>query len=418
MSNKKLFVIVFATAILGVATGTLINSPQARASFWSNLFSKIDSGFSTSTASSTTSLGLGQSYSPPSSYEQQIINAVKQASPSVVSIIISQDLPVIEQCQAANPFANLPSNLQQLFGNQFNYTVPCQKGSKLQETGAGSGFIVSSDGLILTNKHVVSNTSAQYTVILSNGKKYNATVLARDPKIDLALIKINATGLSALALGDSSQLELGQTAIAIGNALGQFSNTVSVGVVSGLSRTITASGASYGSETIQGVIQTDAAINPGNSGGPLLNSRGQVIGIDTAVVSGAQNIGFAIPINDAKSDISQVETAGSISTPYLGVRYTPIDSALAAQDNLPVSNGALIQGGNGQLAVVPGSPAEKAGLKSGDIIISVDGVNIDQNNTLSDLISSHKVSDTVSLAILRDGKTITVQVTLAQFPNS
>ncbi len=413
---------MFAAAILGVAAGSFINSPRASASFWSDLFSKIP-GFSSATTTPTSTsraLGLGESYSAPSSYEQSIINAVKQASPSVVSVIISQDVPVVEQCQAANPFANLPPEFQQLFGNQFNsdLTVPCQGGSKLQETGAGSGFIVSSNGLILTNKHVVSDANAQYTVVLNSGKKYSATVLARDPKADIALIKINAVGLPALALGDSSQLELGQTAIAIGNALGQFSNTVSVGVVSGLSRTITASGASYGSETIQDVIQTDAAINPGNSGGPLLNSRGEVIGIDTAVVSGAQNIGFAIPINDAKKDISQVESSGKISTPYLGVRYIPVDSSVQQQYSLSVDYGALVQGGNGQTAVVSGSPAAKAGLKSGDVILSVNGTDITQDNPLSNLISQYQVGQTITLSVLRKGKTITLQATLAQFPNS
>ncbi len=420
MNNRKMFAIVLAAAFLGVTAGTLINSPRAQASFWSNLLNGLTSHF-TQPSTTTSTAGITQApaapYTPASSYEQQIVDAVKQATPAVVSIIISKDVPIIEQCPATNPFTNLPPQFQQFFGQSFNYTVPCQKGTQLQETGAGSGFIISPNGLILTNKHVVADATAQYTVILNNGKKYDATVLARDPQQDIALIKINAAGLPTLTLGDSSTLELGQTAIAIGNALGQFSNTVSVGVVSGLSRDITANGALYGSETINGVIQTDAAINPGNSGGPLLNLRGQVIGIDTAVVSGAQNIGFALPINSAKKDILQVESGGTIAMPYLGVSYVTVDSSVAAQDSLSVDYGALVQGGSGQPAVVPGSPAAKAGLQSGDIILSVNGVNVDQNNTLSALINQHKVGDTITLTVLRGSQTLTIKATLAQFPN-
>ena len=215
-------------------------------------------------------------YAPTNDYEAAVIAAVKKASPAVVSIVISEQVPIVEQCPY-NPFGDLPPEFQQFFGNTPDMTQPCDTGkTQLQEVGGGSGFIISSDGLILTNKHVVSDTSASYTVITNDGKKYDATVLARDPSQDFAVVKIKATGLPTVSSGDSDGLELGQTAIAIGNALGQFSNTVSVGVVSGLERTVTASDQADGQqETIQGVIQTDAAINPGNSGGPLLNLAGR-----------------------------------------------------------------------------------------------------------------------------------------------
>jgi len=235
-------------------------------------------------------------------YEAQIINAVKTASPAVVAITISKYVPIIEQCPY-NPFSNLPPEFQQFFGQNLQFYQPCQKGTQLQKVGGGSGFIISSDGLILTNRHVVQDTAAEYTVFTNDSKKYSAKVLARDPNIDIAVIKINAANLPKIKLGDSDSIQVGQTAIAIGNALGEFRNTVNVGVVSGLSRNITASGGGL-TETIYNVIQTDASINPGNSGGPLLNLRGEVIGINTAIAQSAQSIGFAIPINQVKKIIS------------------------------------------------------------------------------------------------------------------
>ena len=189
------------------------------------------------------------------------------------------------------------------FGQNFQFSQPCQKVTKLQEVGGGSGFIISANGLILTNRHVVADTAADYTIFTNDGKKYSAKVLARDPNIDIAVIKISASNLPTIKLGDSDSVQVGQTAIAIGNALGEFRNTVNVGIVSGLSRKITASGGGL-TETIYNVIQTDASINHGNSGGPLLNLRGEVMGINTAIAQNAQSIGFAIPINQIKEIIS------------------------------------------------------------------------------------------------------------------
>lgn len=351
----------------------------------------------------------------PAGYEAQVVNAVKVSSSAVVAITISKNVPIIEQCPY-NPFSNLPPEFQQFFGENMQFYQPCQKGTKLQEVGGGSGFIVSSDGLILTNKHVVEDASAQYTVFTNDGKKYPAKILARDTITDVAVIKIDASDMPRVKLGNSDTIAVGQTAIAIGNALGEFRNTVSVGVVSGLSRNITASGAGL-SETIFDVIQTDASINPGNSGGPLLNLKGEVIGINTAMVSGAQSIGFAIPINQVKRVVSDVLNFGKIKTPFLGVRYVAITPALKESKKLPFDYGALVtKGDKGEPPTVPGSPADKAGLKEGDIILKFDGYKIDLDHPLISRINIYSAGDKINLEIWRDGEMITLQVTLAEKP--
>jgi serine protease Do len=279
--------------------------------------------------------------------------------------------------------------------------------------GGGSGFIVSADGFVVTNKHVVLDEDAEYTVFTNDGKSYPAKVLAKDPLQDLALLKIDqgpivneqgafvSRSFVASSLGDSDGLEIGQTVIAIGNALGEFRNTVSVGVISGLGRTITASGGNF-VETIEDVIQTDAAINKGNSGGPLLNLAGEVIGINTATVLDAQNIGFAVPVNKVKRDIEQVKTLGKIVYPFLGVRYVLVTDRIAKEQNLSVSYGALVaKGSQGEAALIPGSPAQMAGILEGDIILEFNGVRIRPENSLAKLIQKYNPKDTVVLKILR-----------------
>jgi S1-C subfamily serine protease len=349
-------------------------------------------------------------YVSDNSYEQAIIDASKSVSPSVVSIVISKNVPVYEQ-QYVNPFGP---------DSPFSILIPqqVQNGTQLQEVGAGSGFIVSEDGLVLTNKHVVSDNAADYTVYTSDGQKYSAKVLALDPVQDLAVIKIEAEDkkFQPVVLGDSSGIQLGQTAIAIGNALGQFSNTVSVGIVSGLSRTISASDqiGSF-SETLEGIIQTDAAINAGNSGGPLVNLRGEVIGINTAMAQGAQSIGFAIPINSAKKDIQQVSETSKITYPFLGVRYVLIDGDVKEKYNLTVDNGALVlKGPKGEPAVTAGSGADKAGIKAKDVILSINGEEITKNNSMATIIQKYNPGDTISLKILRPEKEITLDATLGE----
>ncbi|HUC87245.1 MAG TPA: trypsin-like peptidase domain-containing protein, partial [Candidatus Saccharimonadales bacterium] len=294
-------------------------------------------------------------------------------------------------------------------------------GSSQTEQGAGTGIIVSSNGLIMTNNHVISGAT-ELDVFTSNGKEYkNAKVVATDATNDLAFIQINASGLQAATLGDSSSVQVGTEVIAIGNALGQYQNTVTQGIISGLGRPVAAGDEGSGSvEQLQNLFQTDAAINPGNSGGPLVDVEGDVIGINTAVASDAQGIGFAIPINEARQELQSVESQGTISRPYLGVYYIPVTQAFASDNNLPVSNGAYItpDQSSGTPAVVSGSPADKAGLKEGDIITKVGSQTIDQNHSLSSLIGNYKVGSSVQLTYIdTNGKTQTVSVTLQQAPN-
>ena len=378
------------------------------------LFSRPDAATDTGTA---TSVPTPVPYAPSVDYEERVMNAVEQSAPAVISIAITKDVPVLERCREVNPFGDLPPELRDFFGDfPFGLERQCERGTRREEVGGGSGFIVSSDGMILTNKHVVADKGADYTVLTNDGKKFLATVLARDPVQDLAIITINPGGVSlpAVKLGDSDAIKLGQTAIAIGNPLGEFRNTVSLGIISGLARNITASGGGE-SELLEGVIQTDAAINPGNSGGPLLNLRGEVIGINTAIVQGAQNLAFAIPINKAKRDIESVKRTGKIAVPYLGVRYVMITPELAERDKLAVKDGALLRGAEEGPAVLPDSPAAMAGLKAEDIILEVNGEKIGDGRSLGSLIQKYKVGDTLRLEVRRGNETLlTVNVTLRE----
>ena len=342
-----------------------------------------------------------------------VVSIVKKYSPAVVSIVATKDLPILERNY--NPFQGFCDDpfFSQFFGcgNQPEFK---QKGTERKQVGAGTGFVVRSDGLIITNKLVVLDTEASYTVITSGGVKYQAEVLARDPFQDLALIKIQAQNLPTMISGDSDSLEIGQTVVAIGNALGQFSNSVSKGIVSGLSRSITA-GSGASSERLEKVIQTDAAINPGNSGGPLLNLRGEVIGINSAIVSGAQNVGFAIPVNRAKKAIRDVERYNKIIYPYLGVSYVMVNEEIKNARNLSVDYGALVakSDSTGQ-AVVPNSPAVKSGLQEGDIILEVDGRKISYNYTLAEAIQSRNVGDKITLKIKRGDADLNIEVVLEE----
>jgi len=346
------------------------------------------------------------------SEESAITEAVEKVSPAVVSIIVSKDLPKIEQYWGS-PFGDEDNNF-------FNFRVPMQRqnGTEKKEIGGGTGFIISTDGMIVTNKHVVSDQEAEYTVLMNDGTKYEASILAQDDTNDLAVIKIDEKDLPIVELGESSNIKIGQSVIAIGNALGEFRNTVSVGVVSGLSRSITAgSGMSGQTEQLTGVIQTDAAINPGNSGGPLVNLQGQVIGINTAIVANAQNIGFAIPIDDIKGSIESINKYGKIRKPYLGVRYVMINGSMQSKNNLPVDHGALIARGESieDLAVVPGSPADKVDIRENDIILEIDGIELNQENTLADIIKKQKIGEKVKFKILSRGETKEIAVTLEDY---
>jgi serine protease Do len=354
------------------------------------------------------------------SQDSFVIDAVKKTNPAVVSIIISQNVPKYENCvdpnqqQQQNPFGDLFPG--------FNFSFPqyqlCQNGTEKKDIGGGSGFFVTSDGLIVTNKHVVDQKNAEYTVFTNDGKKHIATVVARDPVLDIALIKITGVGFPYLNLGNSDSLEVGQSVIAIGNALGEYRNTVSVGVVSGLARSITAGDNSGSTEVLDHVIQTDAAINPGNSGGPLLNLQGEVIGVNVAIAQGSQNIGFALPINSVKGSIESVKQTGKIIRAYLGIRYVAINAELKDKNNLTVDYGVLVKVGAtaSDLAVIPGSPADKAGIVENDIILEIDGVKFDDKTSLSSIIRGKNIGQVINLKILHKGVEKIVPVTLEAAP--
>jgi serine protease Do len=284
--------------------------------------------------------------------------------------------------------------------------------------GSGSGFIFNANGWILTNRHVVEGAN-QIQVVLSDSRTFTGTVYGIDTLTDLAIVKVNATGLPTAPLGTSADLQQGQLAIAIGNPLGTFENTVTTGVISGLGRQITAGDVRQtSSEQLNNLIQTDAAINPGNSGGPLLNSDGEVIGVNTAVASSAQGIGFAIPIDAAKQILSEALAGKPLARPWIGVYYQPVTKQLASDKGLSVDHGALIgPPANGSSSgIVSGSPAARAGLRDGDVITAVDGQTVDTSNDLSTRIVTHAPGDRVVLTVERGSSSIQITLTLGTLP--
>jgi 2-alkenal reductase len=284
--------------------------------------------------------------------------------------------------------------------------------------GIGTGFIYDADGWILTNKHVVEGAT-ELTVILADSRELRGRVYGIDTLTDLAIVKVDEGGLPTVTIGSSANLEQGQLAIAIGNPLGEFENTVTTGVISGLGRQIVASDAAQASsEQLNNLIQTDAAINPGNSGGPLLDSAGQVIGVNTAVSQEAQGIGFAIPIDVARPIMDQAVRGQQLARPWIGVYYQPVTRQLAAERDLPVDAGVLIDSNSDRPAVFPDSPAAEAGLRAGDVIVGIDGDAVDGDRDLAEHILPHQPGDTITLELLRDGQEITVDVTLGTLPDS
>src|SRR3989338_4659561 len=329
-----------------------------------------------------------------------IEDIARRVSPAVVSVVATKDIPIIER-YLVSPFSkNDP--IQQFFPDllipQFR-----QNGTEKAQISSGSGFFVSQDGFLLTNRHVVEDPEAEYSVFTNDNKKLKAKVVARDTINDMAVLKIEGGEYVSIPLGDSEEVSIGQTAIAIGNALGEFQNTVSVGVVSGLRRTIMVSGPASGPEELSQVIQTDAAINLGNSCGPLLNLKGEVIGLNAAKVQGAENIGFSIPINQLKRALNDARTKGRIINPYIGVRYVLTD------------NGALVQAGaNREDAIQLNSPASKAGIKEGDIILEFGGIKITRENPLNKLVQQKSVGDKITLKILRGNNQIKLDLILEE----
>lgn len=293
-------------------------------------------------------------------------------------------------------------------------------GQSSTATAAGTGIIVSSDGYILTNKHVIDDAN-KIVIVTADGKSYEkVTLVATDPLNDIAFLKISdASDLPAATLGDSKTLTVGQQVVAIGNALGQFDNSVTSGIISGTGRSIVATDSSYqNEETLVDMIQTDAAINAGNSGGPLVNAAGEVIGVNTATSTDADGIGFAIPISSVKGMLNQLLETGKAERAYLGVYSLAITPEVISEYDLPVTAGAYLYYESGKYnnsAIAKNSPAEKAGLKNKDIIISVNGVKIGTSGSLTTLIGEYKPGDTIQLSILREGKEIALNVTLGAY---
>jgi serine protease Do len=342
----------------------------------------------------------------PTEIQQRVVGSeselvrdiVKNVGPTVVSINVTS---------------------QGMAQNFFGYT------QSFAQEGAGTGFIIDTDGTIVTNRHVVPSGTKTVSVTLSDGTELSdVEVIGRtndsDP-LDVAFLKIKdkkGKTLTAAKIGDSSKVQVGDKVVAIGNALGQFQNTVTSGIISGYGRSIEAgdqSGAS--TETLQNLFQTDAAINQGNSGGPLVNLSGEVIGINTAVAGGsAQNIGFSIPVDDIKGLITSVLKNGKLQRPFLGVRYIMITDDFAYQYNLPVKRGAYIAPQTRQESIIKGSPADKAGLKEKDIITEINGVKLDEKNSIISVLGKRSVGDVAELKVLRDGKEITLKATLEAAP--
>ena len=383
-------IVVLVAALLGGVVGAWVEGRQN------------DGGLTTTS--------FGNQKKIVTSTSQLISQIAKEVGPSVVSVNVSITTAGLDQ---NDPFG--------IFG----FSSPTSQ----QAEAAGTGIIISKDGLIVTNRHVVPSGTTKVSITLSDGTELkDVTVLGRtneSDSLDVAFLKVNdrkGHDLKAAAIGDSSSVQVGDDAIAIGNALGQFQNTVTSGIISGFGRSVQA-GESSGqgnSENLDNLFQTDAAINEGNSGGPLVNLNGQVIGINTAIAGNAQNIGFAIPINDVKGLIDQVLKTGKFERPYLGVRYVPLAADVANAYDLKVTNGAYIAPSNdpNTPSVLPGSPADNAGLQERDIITAVDGNKIDQSHSLTSWLNQHQPGDKVTLTILRGEDTKKVEVTLGTLPTS
>jgi len=365
---KLKFSTIVLVAALGVVAATALYQAKSNGLLSSKNLAPITNNLQTRTVVSE---------------ENAVISVVENTSQSVVAIGISQ--------RVVNPFDP--------------FAIP-----KTQDSTIGTGFVVSDKGIIVTNKHVVSQAGGTYSVVTKDNQKFEVKKIYRDPILDLAIVQIDASDLKPLELGDSAQLKVGQTAIAIGNALGRFTNSVTTGVISGLGRKVIASdpfGASR--ESLDDLIQTDAAINPGNSGGPLLNSAGQVIGVNVATTDAAQNISFAIPINSVKSIVDEFVSKGSVSRPFLGIRYRFISEDVAILNEVP--QGAYIQ------EVVSGGPADKAGVRAGDIVTKINGQTVDSENKISDAIRESAIGNKMELEVWRDNKTLELSATLEELPS-
>ncbi len=343
----------------------------------------------------------------------QVVSTIKKVMPAVVSIAISKHLEDLEKEIPKELYPFMP---QDQTGHRLKIPDILVDKRGMVQIGGGSGFIVDAGGIILTNKHVISDSKAEYTAVLSDGRKFPAEILSRDPINDVAIIRVPTKNLPTVNLGDASRLQLGESVVAIGNALGIFKNTVSLGIISGLSRSIAAQAdPNSPPQEMRGLVQTDAAINPGNSGGPLVTLDGLAVGINAALVFGAQNIGFAIPINAAKRDFNDIKKYGRIKRPLLGVRYMMIDENLKDKYKLPVNYGALIVGESpNDHGVIKGGPADKAGVREKDIVLELNSKKLDKDHPIQDFLENMPVGQEIELLLLRDNKKLKVKLTLTE----
>jgi serine protease Do len=386
LNQQKIANIVLVSVIASSITGFLGGGIA---------FSYIDRVQQTTTQTSNLNVSEEQS---------AIIDLVEKSNESVVSISISKPIP-LRRSSPFDYFFGIPSQDVNTQNQDVNQTI-----------GGGTGFIVSADGLIVTNKHVVSDSSATYKVLFNDGSEVKAEVKALHPTQDLAIIKVDKNNLKPVEFADSDKLKVGQTAIAIGNALNEFDNTVSRGVISGLRRSIIASDRMGNSEQLSQVIQTDAAINQGNSGGPLLDINAKVVGVNVATAEGAQSIGFAIPSNVVVRMIDDYKKFGKVKVPFIGIRYNMIVPGSEQAKQYGVENGALIIGDANSPAIVTNSPAAKAGLRTGDIITKINDKDLSLKQQLADVISQYKIGDKIDLLVTRDGKEEKLSLTLEERP--
>lgn len=317
-----------------------------------------------------------------------VADVAEKASESVITVSIKQQQRVIQPGSIFDPFGFFGFDSSEVQVEEVQQDI-------------GSGFVVEG-GLIVTNKHVVNNLTAEYLVIDKDDKEHQVTEIYRDPSLDLAILQVQDFSAPSLVLGNSDEARVGESVIAIGTALGQFRHTVTTGVISGVGRSITAGGGDQ-FESLENMLQTDAAINPGNSGGPLINSQGEVIGVNVATTT-ADNISFAIPINVVKVAIDNFNETGQFDRPMLGVRYSMISEQAALMNEVP--QGAYV------IEVVQGSSADRAGIKSGDIIVEFDGQKLGDEQDLAQMINQQKIGKTIQIKLWRNSEFLNLKATL------
>lgn len=408
--DKRIF---FTSILLSLAVGSLAGLGTARYALRTSELSPA------AYVAQTMATGTRSTMLPTlASEEQRTLDVVRQTVPAVVSISISKEIAPGRRPTVQNLFPDLFGEEPPFFFEpRITTSTPSARRTQKVVVGGGSGFFVSQDGYVITNKHVVSDKDAEYTVVTQDQKKYPAKVLALDPTLDLAVLKVEGSDFPFVTFGDSDAIVVGQTVIAIGNALAEFQNTVTKGIVSGLNRRIEAGDqGSAGTGVIEQAIQTDAAINFGNSGGPLLDLMGQVVGVNTAVSQDAQSLGFALPSNVIRHALESVQKNGRIVRPWIGIRYVQIDEEFAKKNNVTSTYGVLISKGPtaADVAIIPGSPAEKAGLVEKDIILSCNGIKLDGQRSLAAIIAGLDPGHVIRLQVLHKGQEKTIELTLEE----